>query len=67
MGDSGGRGGHQHHDRRFPAKVQERAGTSHGPSSRIIHGGSSNSPPGDVCSEVVKKGSNKGNKEKNSS
>ena len=66
MGNTGGRGCHEHYDGRIPSKVQSGTSPSLGPSPRFIHVRSGDYPPRFLYTKVVAGGSNKGNQEKNS-
>ena len=67
MVNTGGRGCNEHYDRGIPSEVQEPPRASLGPSPRINHDGSRNSPARNICAELVSEGSDKGNKTENSS
>ena len=66
MGESGGWGGHQHHDRRFPVGILDLSGTESGPSSTRHHEGSSFKSDFDFSSQMVRNWCSKGNKNEDS-
>ena len=66
MGSPGRQSGFEHYDRRFQVEVQKTSRTSLGSSSKPHHVRGSHSETRNLCSGLVREGSDKGNKGKNS-
>ena len=67
MGNSGGQSSDEHYDRRLSVKVREATDSVIGPSSRVIHVGSSNSKSRNIHSRMVEARGDQGDSSKNSS